>query len=57
MWLKAKYELYKDHHANKTLPWFFPSLYEEYFTVWPPTPTMQDVEATGGDTAVATAGV
>lgn len=49
----TKYELYKAHHASKTLGVFFPSLYEEYFSHWPPTPTAEDVEAAGGKSAVA----
>ena len=52
-----KYELYKEHHNNKTLGQFFPPLYEEYFSSWPPTPTVQDVEVANGNTAVATSEV
>lgn len=54
LWLRDKYEIYKEHHDNKTLPQFFPSFYEEYFANWPPTPTMQIIEAARGNVAVAT---
>ena len=52
-----KFELYKKHHAAKTLGQFWPSLYEEYFSKWPPTPTAQDVEAVASKAAVAIAGI
>ena len=55
-WLVAKYEIYRTHHAAKTLGQFFPSLYEEYFTQWPPAPTAQDIEAARGNVAVAISG-
>lgn len=48
-----KYELFKEHRDKKALPLFFPSLYEEYFALWPPTPdTTQDAAV---DTATAVA--
>ena len=34
-----------------------PPLYEEYFSSWPPTPMVQDVEAAGGNTSIATIAV
>lgn len=49
-----KYELYREHHEAKTLTIFFPSLYEEYFALWPPTPTAEEIEAEQGNVAVAT---
>ena len=49
-----KFELYKEHHEAKTLTVFFPSLYEEYFGHWPPTPTAEEIEAENGNVAVAT---
>jgi len=52
-WLVEKFELYKKHHATKTLTQFFPSLYEEYFLSWPPTPTEEDIKAAKGNAAVA----
>lgn len=36
---------------------FFPSLYEEYHTLWPPTPTAENTQAAGGNAAVALAQV
>ncbi|KAF9785373.1 hypothetical protein BJ322DRAFT_1020909 [Thelephora terrestris] len=56
-WLVEKFELYKEHHDKKTLGQFFPPLYEEYFARWPPTPTDEELEAAGGKTATAVAGV
>ena len=54
MWLVKKYNSsFKLHHANKTLGQFFPPLYEEYFAVWPPTPTTQGMDAVGNP-AIAT---
>ena len=53
-WLVEKFELYKEHHDRKTLKLFFPSLYEEYFAIWPPIPTAEDVKDAKGDTTVAT---
>jgi len=52
-WLAEKFELYKEHHNNKTLGQFFPPLYEEYFSSWPPAPTAQDIGAANGNIAVA----
>jgi len=54
-WLKYKYPQFLDHQANKTISRFFPSLYEEYFSQWPPTPTEEEVSEAGGNIAVATA--
>jgi len=56
-WLKKKFEFYKAHHAAKTLTRFYPSLYEEYFGKWPPTPTAKDIQAAGGKNAVAIASI
>ena len=56
-WLAAKFELYRKHHDSKTLGQFFPPLYEEYFSYWPPTPTELDIGAAAGNTANATAKV
>lgn len=50
-----KFELYKEHHDKKTLGQFFPPLYEEYFSRWPPTPTEEQSEAAGGKPAIAIA--
>jgi len=52
-WLVEKFEAYKKHHAAKALTQFFPSLYEDYFSLWPPTPTEEDLEAAKGNAAVA----
>lgn len=52
-WLLGKFDLYKEHHSKKTLKTFFPSIYEEYFTLWPPTPTAEAIEAANGDETVA----
>lgn len=49
-----KYDLYLVHHDNKTLGQFFPPLYEEYFTQWPPTPSAEVVKA-AKDITIATA--
>ena len=55
MWLVEKYESsFKAHHIKRTLGQFFPSLYEEYFASWPPTPATQGMDA-AGNPAVATA--
>jgi hypothetical protein len=53
----VKFELYRKHHAAKTLSQFWPSLYEEYFSEWLPTPTAQDIEAVAGNAAVAITGI
>lgn len=45
---------FKTHHIDKTLGRFFPTLYEEYFGKWPPTPTTQGMDAVGNP-AIATA--
>ena len=34
---------------------FFPSFYEEFFSHWPPAPTAEELNASGGDTPIATA--
>ena len=54
-WLVEKFVLYKRHHDSKTLKQFFPALYEEYFTLWPPTPTAEAIAAADNDIAAATA--
>lgn len=54
-WLTAKYPLFLDHQVNKTGNQFFPSLYEEYFLAWPPTPTEEEISKAKNDIAVATA--
>ena len=56
-WLAEKFKLYQVHHDSKTLKQFFPSLYEEYFAVWPPTPTAEDISAVKGNLARAVAQV
>ena len=56
-WLVEKFPLYQRHHDSKTLKQFFPALYEEYFALWPPTPTTEAIAAVDGDIAAATAGV
>ena len=53
-WLAEKFEEYKDHHSSKTLKIFFPTVYEDYFALWPPTPTAKDLEAANGNAKVAT---
>ena len=52
-----KFALYKVHHDAKTLRQFFSSLYEDYFVLWPPTPTPEGIEAANGNMAVAVATV
>ena len=54
-WLLEKYPLYQLHHNRKSLPQFFSSVYREFFAKWPPTPNEQELNAAGGDAAVATA--
>ena len=56
-WLAMKYLLFLDHQANKTTGQFFPPLYEEYFSMWPPTPTEENISEASGSVAVATATV
>ena len=56
-WLIKKYSLFLEHQANKTTGQFFPPLYEEYFSLWPPTPIEEDVSGAGGSVPVATATV
>ena len=56
-WLTEKYKIFKVHHDRKTLGLFFPALHEEYFAIWPATPTTENVQAANGDTGKATAGV
>ena len=53
----GKFKLFKEHHDRKTLTLFFPALYEEYFAIWPPTPTEKDIATVRGvmETATATA--
>jgi len=46
-----------DHQANKTLGQFFPPLYEEYFSKWPPTPTKEEISEAAGVVAIAAATV
>jgi hypothetical protein len=48
-----KFELYKEHHDKKTLGQFFPPLYEEYFARWPLVVPAEEIEAAGGNTAIA----
>jgi hypothetical protein len=55
VWLVEKFPQFLDHQVNRTLGQFFPPLYEEYFSRWPPTPTEEDITEAGGNTAVATA--
>jgi len=54
-WLTVKFAQFLDHQANKTAGQFFPALYEEYFSAWPPAPTEEQIADAGGNTAVATA--
>jgi hypothetical protein len=51
------YSPFLEHHEKKTLPRFFPSVYEEYFTLWPPTITQEAIEDAKGDAAIALARV
>lgn len=51
----GKFKVFKEHHDRKTLTQFFPTLYEEYFAIWPPTPTEEDVETVRGVMEVAVA--
>jgi hypothetical protein len=53
-WLAEKYALYRRHSDKGSLDQFFPSLYTEYFLLWPPIPTAEDLAAAEGDIAVAT---
>jgi len=55
VWLTKKFPQFLEHQANKTGNQFFPSLYEEYFSKWPPTPTEAEVAEAGNSVAVATA--
>ena len=52
-----KFKIFKEHHDRKTANTFFPRLYEEYFGLWLPTPTVAEVEGAEGDSAVALAKV
>ena len=54
-WLVEKFPIYRTHHFKKTLKQFFPALYREFFAIWPPTPDAEDIGATGGNIAAATA--
>jgi hypothetical protein len=56
-WLTEKFPQFLQHQANKTGGQFFPSLYEEYFAQWPPTPTEEDLSKAKGNIAVATAAI
>jgi hypothetical protein len=56
-WLTPKFLLFLDHQLNRTTGQFFPPLYEEYFSMWPPTPTEEDITKAGGNVAAATARV
>jgi len=56
-WLIAQYPTFLIHQANKTANQFFPSLYEEYFAKWNPTPTEQQISQAGGNVEIATATV
>lgn len=56
-WLTEKYKIFRVHHDRKTLGLFFPALYEEYFAIWSVTPTAENIQAAGGDTDKAAAGV
>jgi hypothetical protein len=52
-----KFPLYLKHHGDKILDQWFPSLYTEYFALWPPTPNEEEIEAASGNIAAATAQV
>ena len=52
-----KFKVFREHQDRKTTNTLFPSLYEEYHTLWPPTPTAENIEAAGGNAAVALAKV
>jgi len=54
-WLTKRFAQFLDHQVNKTTGQFFPSLYEEYFAKWPPTPTKEDITQANGDVEVAVA--
>jgi hypothetical protein len=52
----AKFELFLEHHDKKSLGVFFPPLKEEYFALWPPMPTADEIRAANGSIDVAVAG-
>lgn len=54
-WLTEKFALFLDHQAKKSTGQFFPSLYEEFFAKWPPTPTEEEKAKADGKLTVATA--
>jgi hypothetical protein len=54
-WLVGKYDIFKVHQERKTSGQFFPALYEEYFALWPLTPTPEGIEAAGGNLEIALA--
>ena len=56
-WLVENYPQFLDHQAKKTTSQFFPSLYEEYFSKWPPAPTEEEVNEANGKVDVAVAKV
>ena len=56
-WLVHKFKVFREHQDRKTTNMLFPSLYEEYHTLWSPTPTAENIEAAGGNAAVVLAKV
>jgi len=56
-WLTGNFSSFLDHQAKKTTKRFFPTLYEDYFKIWPPTPTEEEITEAGDNLAVATAKV
>ena len=53
-WLTEKYKIFLEHCNRKTPGLFFPPLYEEYFTLWPPSvPAVEGTQGLKDNTAVA----
>ena len=57
LWLIEKFKIFKEHQDRKTTNMFFPPLYEEYFALWPPTATAENIQGAKGDEAIALARV
>ena len=53
-WLAERHAQFLSHQLKKTTSTFFPRLYEEYFTEWPPSPTEEEIAASNGEISVAT---
>ncbi|KAF9779307.1 hypothetical protein BJ322DRAFT_1113652 [Thelephora terrestris] len=55
-WLTEKYKIFLVHCDRKTPGLFFPALYEEYFTLWPPPVlAVEGVQGPRNNSAIANA--